>query len=61
MRNKPAGVLVVLVLIVGGGFWLMRGRQRGPDLDDANYQDLMKQEVAKAFAAAKAARDGATD
>ena len=56
-----AAVLGVLVLIVGGGFWLLRDRQRGPDLDDATYQQLMKQEVAKAFAPAKAARDGATD
>jgi len=59
--KRTAAVLVVLVLTVGGGFWLLSGRQRGPDLDDATYQQLMKQEVAKAFAPAKAARDGATD
>ena len=59
--KKAAAVLVALVLIAGGGFWLLRDRQRGPDLDDATYQDLMKQEVAKAFVPAKADRDGATN
>jgi hypothetical protein len=59
--KRAAAVLVGLVLLVGGGLWLLRDRQRGPDLDDAAYQHLMKQEVAKAFAPAKAARDGARD
>ena len=59
--KKAAAVLVVLVLLVGGGLWLLRDRQRGPDLDDGTYQRLMTREVAKAFAPAKAARDGATD
>ena len=59
--KKTAAVLVVLALIGGGAFWLFRDRQRGPDLDDATYQQLMKQEVAKAFVRAKAGRDGATD
>jgi len=59
--KTTVAVLIVLVLVVGGGFWLLRDRQRGPDLDDATYQQLMQQEVAKAFAPAKAARDGATD
>ena len=60
-RMKRGAVLAALVLTVGGAFWLLRDWQRGPDLDDATYQRLMKQEIGKAFGRADAARDGATD